>query len=156
MCSSDLRKSNFDTDPETGCCIEKLEAEVRMEVCRKFAELCIEYDVRHYSQWFRGKLNDVSDALSRDDDRTDEELTNVLYSCVPEQMPQHFEIAPVPNEILLWLTALLQKLPVKEQLQERHSRTKLGRGDDGRSTADQLESTATSTSTALTDQTEPD
>ena len=88
----------------------------------------METEVKNYSQWLAGKFNDVSDALSRDDDRTDDELTSILRSSVPLQVPNHFEIVPLPNEISSWLTLLLQKLPVKEQLMEKHKRTKLGRG----------------------------
>ena len=88
----------------------------------------METGVKNYSQWFAGKFNDVSDALSRDDDRSDDELTSILRSFVPLQVPSHFEIVPLPNEISSWLTLLLQKLPVKEQLLEKHKRTKLGRG----------------------------
>eukprot|EP00956_Cyclotella_meneghiniana_P021553 scaffold39375_cov58-Cyclotella_meneghiniana.AAC.1 len=106
------------------------EPKARAAVCRKFAEICLDNDLRHFSQWFPGKENDVSDALSRDDDRSDEELTSLLYSHVPSQMPSHFKIVPLPNEILSWLTALLQSLTVKKQLRERHKRTKIGRSPD--------------------------
>ena len=61
--------------------------------------LLLENGVKNYSQWFEGKANDVSDSLSRDDDRSDEELTNLLYSHFPKQMPEHFEIVPLPKEI---------------------------------------------------------
>jgi hypothetical protein len=39
-------------------------------------------------------------------------------------MPEHFEIVQLPQEIVSWLTALLLRLPVKEQLRKRRSRTK--------------------------------
>jgi len=66
-------------------------------------------------------------------------------------MPSHFKIVPLPNEISSWLTSLLRKLPVKEQLRERHTRTKLGRGGDGSNGASQLDSTMTSTLTTSQD-----
>jgi hypothetical protein len=49
-----------------------------------------------------------------------------LFSLYPNQLPQHFEIATLLNEITSWLTSLLQKLPVKvkEQLREEHMRAK--------------------------------
>lgn len=143
-------KTNFSMLPEeVDCQVDPVEASSRIAVARKFAELCMDANICHYSQWFPGKENDVSDALSRDNDRSDEELTNILYSHVPEQMPQHFEIVPLPTEIVSWLTSLLSNLPVKTQLQERHTRTKLGRGRDGLSTQDQSESHKTSSSTVL-------
>jgi hypothetical protein len=133
-------KSNFDVDP-IDCEVDPIEAEVREEVCRHFALLCIENGIRHLSQWFPGKQNDVSDALSRDRDRSDEVLTIVLRTFVPEQMPDHFEIVPLPKQIASWLTSLLLKLPVKKQLQERPTTSKLGRGEDGSCTLSRSDAT---------------
>jgi hypothetical protein len=88
----------------------------------------------------------VSDALSRDYNRSDEELTEILRTFVPEQIPPHFEIVPLPNEISSWLISVLQKLPVKMQLQEQqHTKTKLGCGVDGKSTPIPSVSLTTST-----------
>lgn len=143
-------KSNFDTDPlDADCEFDPEEPAVRSDICRKFASLCLDANVRHYSQWFPGKQNDVSDALSRDDDRSDEELTNLLYLHVPEQMPKCFEIVQLPKEIVSWLTALLLRLPVKKQLRERHTRTKIGRSADGSNTQNQSASDTTSSSMDL-------
>ena len=89
---------------------------IRQEVAREHAMRLLENQIKDYSQWFPGDQNDVSDALSRDDDRDDEELTRVLRTFVPSQLPGHFEIVPLPNEISSWLISLLQRLPVKEQL----------------------------------------
>ena len=58
----------------------------------------------------------VADTLSLNDTRTDTELTNVFRSCCPSQIPDHFEIAPLPKIIVLYLTSVMQRLPVKEQL----------------------------------------
>ena len=88
--------------------------------------------IKNYAQWFPGSMNDVSDALSKDDDRSDEELIKIFCTFTPTQIPDHFKIVPLPGEISSWLTSLLQRLPVKEQLRERHTRTKLGSGQDGK------------------------
>jgi hypothetical protein len=149
------RKSNFKIDPvDADCDFDPIEAEVRTDICRHFSELTLDRKFCHYTIWFKGEENDVSDALSRDDDRSDEELTHLLYSHVPEQMPEHFNIVPLPNEIVSWVTCQLQRLPVKEQLREKRKRTKIGRGGDGSSTATLLASPPTSTSTSLKSQTE--
>ena len=136
-----LRKSNF---TELNEC--PTQASVRIEAARKFATLMMESGIRSYSQWFKGIENEVSDALSRDDDRTDEELTHVIKSFCPSQVPSHFEIRPLPNEITSWLTALLLKLPVNERYNEVHTRSKIGRGGDGKSTWNPSESRATNSS----------
>ena len=81
----------------------------------------MEARVKNYSQWFAGKYNDVSDALSWDDDRSDEELTIILHTFVPYQVPSHFEIVPLPSKISSWLILLLQRMPMKEQLLENTS-----------------------------------
>ena len=104
------------------------------EVCVHFAGLGWE---------IHGADNNVADALSRDNDRTDEELTQILHLHCPSQLPQHFEIVPLPNEIVSWLTSLLLRLPVKQQLAETHSTTKLGRGTATQSTAEALDSETT-------------
>ena len=137
-------KTNFKEDGE-----EPIQATVRLEVARDHAHRLMENAIKDYSQWFPGRDNDVSDALSRDDDRDDEELINVLKTFVPSQLPIHFRIVPLPNEIVSWLTSLLQRLPVKKQLQEKHTRTKLGRGVVGVNIANQSESHAIDTSTTL-------
>jgi len=92
----------------------------------------------------------VADALSRDNDRTDEELTQILRFHCPSQLPQHFKIVPLPNEIVpllnkivSWLTLLLLRLPVKQQLAETHSTMKLGRGTATQSTTETSDSETT-------------
>jgi hypothetical protein len=102
----------------------------------------------------RSADDDVSDALLRDDDRSDKELTHLLYSLVSEQMPEHFNIVPLPSKIVSWLTSQLQRLPAKEQLSKKRKRTKIGRGGDGSSTATPLESPPTSTLISLKSQTD--
>ncbi len=81
--------------------------------------------IREYSQWFPGEENIIANSLSRDDDRTNAELTTLSCIHCPSQIPEHFKIQPLPNKTTSWLTALLLRLPVKEQLQEKHTRTKI-------------------------------
>jgi hypothetical protein len=92
------------------------------------AILFLKAGIKEYSQWFPGRESNVADALSRDFDCSDVALTQILCDTCPLQLPQCFQIAPLTNEISLWLTSLLQNLSVKEQLREAHTRTTLGRG----------------------------
>ena len=103
--------------------------------------------IKNYAQWFPGSMNDVSDALSRGDNRSNEELINIFRTFTPSQIPDHFKIVPLPREISSWLTSLLQRLPVKEQSRGKHTRTKLGRGQGGTNTAVQLELSRTNSLT---------
>ena len=146
-----LRKSNFDEEPdvlEDGTVkMDPLQAEVRAMVAREHALTMMENEICEFAQWFPGIHNEVADALSRDDDRDDETLTNILKSHCTEQVSEHFKIVQLPSEIVAWLTSVLQMLPVREQLREQHTRTKIGRGPDSPSTSRQLEFTTTLTST---------
>ncbi len=117
--------------------------DMRINAARKFATLFTQ-------QWFPGKENIVADALSRDNDRLDEQLTHILHSFAPLQTPSNFKIAPLLSEISSWLILLLSKLPVKEQFWEQHKRTKLGRGGNGLNIANQS-ACATLTSMDSTD-----
>jgi hypothetical protein len=137
-----LRKTNF--RELTGDNPDPVQARVRVETARHHAILLLKGGVKEYSQWFPGRENNVADALSRDFDCSDAALTQTLRDTCPSQLPQHFHIAPLPNEISSWLTSLLQKLPVREQLWEAHTRTKLGRGDAFPNTLSPSESAMTS------------
>jgi len=116
-----LRKSNFSELGES-----PIQSSARIKACRKQATLFMSLGIKCYSQWFAGERNQVSDALSHDDDRSNEELTSVIKSFCPSQVPSHFEILSLPKEIILWLTALLLKLPVITQLSEVHTRARSG------------------------------
>jgi hypothetical protein len=102
--------------------------------------------IKCYSQCFPGERNQVLDALSRDNDRSNEELTSVIKSFCPLQVPSHFKILQLPNKITSWLTALLLKLPVSVQLSEVHMRSKIGRGGVRMNMPTQLESKKISSS----------
>jgi hypothetical protein len=81
----------------------------------------------------------VADAFSRDDDQSDKELTKILCSHCPSQVPKHFKIVPLSSKITSWLTSLLLWLPVKPQMVETHKRTKLGHGIATSNTATALD-----------------
>jgi hypothetical protein len=120
-----MKKSNFNTDPEPNedgnFSIHPIEDQVGMDVCRHHALLCLENKIRDFSQWIRGTDNPVTDSLSQDHHLTNQELTYLLHLKLkyPNQVPKHFEIVLPPKEIISWLTSLLLKLPVKQQLQEK-------------------------------------
>ncbi len=136
-----LRKSNFIKDGK-----DPIQATVWLKVARLHATHYLSTGIRECSQWFRGADNNVADALSRDNDRTDDKLTQILRSHCPSQLPLHFKIVPLLKKIASWLTSLLLRLPVKQQLVETHSTTKLGCGTATQSTAtaSNLETTSSS------------
>ncbi len=144
-----LRKTNFIEDGE-----DPLQATIRIKVARLHTSHYLLLGIREYSQWFPGVENEVADALSRDDNRSDKELTNILRVHCPSQLPQHFKIVPLPKEITSWLTSLLRRLPVKQQLVKKYTRTKLGRGTATPNGANKSDSDTTSSSTAPPNNTE--
>jgi hypothetical protein len=108
------------------------------------ATLFMSLGIKNYSQWFERESNEVSDALSRNDDWVDKELINIFCAFCPSQIPSHFRIVPLPSKITSWLIVLLQKLPVNQQFIKVHMRIKLGRGNDGASTTNALGTTTSS------------
>ncbi len=133
-----LKKTNFIEDGES-----PIQAMIRLEVARLHASHYLSHEIQEFSQWFREADNQVADALSWDDDRTDKELTKILRSHCPSQVPPHFKIVPLPSEIISWLTLLLQRLPQKPESAEEHMRTTLGCGPATPNTATASASTET-------------
>jgi hypothetical protein len=144
-----LCKTNF--RELTGNDPNPVQARVRIKTARHHAILLLKAGIKEYSQWFPGRENNVADALLHDFACSDTALTQILRDTCPSQLPQNFHIAPLPNEISSWLTSLLQKLPVREQLWEAHTRTKLGRGDASPDTSSPSELATTSSSTPSQD-----
>jgi len=134
-----LRKTNFLEDDDL------VQAGVRIQVAREHAMRYMNHEIREYSQWFPGIQNNVADALSREIDLSDVELTNLLRLSAPSQVPANFEIVPLPNEIVSWLTSLLLQMPVQEQYREEHTKTTLGLGIAGTSIASPPDLGTTST-----------
>jgi len=131
---TDSSKSNFEEVGE-----DPVQASVRADAAHQHARLFMDAEKKGYSQLFAGKMNKVADALSWDWHQDDNELTSILHIHFPQQMPTHFEISPLPNEIKSWLILLQQRLPMNEQLREEHMTTNLTLGPDGKSTVSQLD-----------------
>ena len=122
LCKTNFREfTGVDPDP--------IKASVRIETAHHHATLFLNAGIKEYSQWFPGRENNVADALSLDFLLSNDNLILTLRSTCPSQLPQQFQTVLLPNKISSWLTSLLWKLPVKEQLREAHTRTKLDPGD---------------------------
>jgi hypothetical protein len=129
-----MQKLNFDKSGK-----DPIQASVCADAARHHAKLFMDANIKGYSQWFARKLNNVTDALSREWHHDNNKLTSILCLHFPQQMPMHFKISPLPSEISSWLISLLQRLPANEQLREEHTTTNLALGDDGRNIASQLD-----------------
>ena len=104
-----------------------------MEATRKLASILLQSEGLLYSQWFPGIENVVADALSQDFHTPDDKLMSLLSSLVPQQIPPHFHISPVPKETHSWVISLLRKQPSTKQSPKEPQRSKLLLGRDGRS-----------------------
>ncbi len=138
-----LKKSNFSKLGEF-----PLQSSVRIKAARKQATFFMFLGIKSYSQWFKGAMNKVSDALSRDNDQNDKALTNIFCQFCPSQILSHFKIVPLPKEITSWLIGLLQKLSMNQLFKEKHTRSKLGHGTVGESTISSLETRTSSWNTS--------
>jgi hypothetical protein len=110
-----------------------------VDAARKYTQVFLDADVKGYSQWFMGRRNNVADALSQKWQRTNKKFISILRSLFPNQMPDHFEILPIPSKISCWLISLLQQLPVSKWLREEHTTVKLKHGNVGQHTASPLD-----------------
>ncbi len=125
-----MQKSIF-TEPDNN----PIQALTCIDVAQKYVQIFLDADVKGYRQLFAGKRNNVVDALSQEWHRTNKNLTSILCSLFPNQMPDHFEMLPLPRKISCWLISLLQQLPVSKRLREEHTMVNLECGDDGQNTA---------------------
>jgi hypothetical protein len=119
------RKTDYKED------VGGIQATIRIEVACSHASCFMTHKIREYSQWFPGTENQIADALSRDLGRTNNKLTQILFTHVPLQVPASFKIVPLPNKVVSWMTLLLQQLPENPQYKEVHTMTTLGCGKDG-------------------------
>ena len=125
-----LKKSNFADDSEDE---NDNHLACKMDLARSHSLRLLDNDVKEYSQWFAGKFNDVSDALSRDFHLNNEQLTNLLTSAVPSQLPPSFSIAPLPPAIESYLYVWLARMPARQPSREIRKRSGLHHGADGSS-----------------------
>jgi hypothetical protein len=131
--------------------VDLVQSRVCIDIAHHHATLFLEAGIKEYSQWFPGWENNAVNALLHDFDCSDNELTKILCESCPSQLPQHFQIVPLPNKISSWLASLLQRLPMKEQLREAHTRTMLGCGTNSPITSEPLALAKTSSLTPSQD-----
>jgi hypothetical protein len=91
-----IHKSNF--KPE-----KFPEQATHLALARHITLLLAELDVVQCGQWLPGSDNGVADALSRQQEPTDNELTDLIVASFPTQTPNGFRISPLPPEIISWV-----------------------------------------------------
>ena len=121
-----MQQSNFTHDDENDT-----DTIAKLAAARHLAQIVQESFSCLYTQWFRGKDNDVSDSLSRDHHLSTSILTNPLSYSIPNQIPPDFKIDPLPLVIDSWLCSLLAKIPVNKARQVRPKMSTLAAGANG-------------------------
>jgi hypothetical protein len=66
---------------------DPVQASICIETACHHAMLFLIAGIKEYSQWFLGRENNIPDALLRDFDRSDDELTQILRNNCPSQLP---------------------------------------------------------------------
>ena len=94
-----LRKSNFD---------DTADHEAHMNLARFLALWLIHNKVGLLSHWLAGEDNGVSDRCSRLDHPSCSVLTNIIGSEFPQQVPDSFNVIPLPPELALELCSWVQ------------------------------------------------
>ena len=114
------------------------------KVSEKLVDLSLQHRFALHPEHVPGKANQVTDVLSRTFDCCDIELTQLIHSRFPEQIPSNFKILPLPTEIQSWISSVAPQLPVSSTAESNQQvRVKTGHGDDGTSTYDCSNSPAT-------------
>jgi hypothetical protein len=110
-----LQKSNFDVDGEQG---------VQLTLARHLASRLLELNVCISSQWLAGVHNKVADMLSREQEMSNIEITKLILSSYPQQVPLSFNTSQCPDSICSlvyslarpWLPEIaLQTPPIQEK-----------------------------------------
>jgi hypothetical protein len=94
-----LRKSNFVSDGDHAA---------HLGLAREFTSELLRRALMNYSQWFAGEGNWVADLLSRDLVSSDHEITTIINSRFPSQVPPSFKVSPLPAKISSFLSYWVQ------------------------------------------------
>ena len=105
-------------------------------VSEKITYLALDHNFMLHPEHIPGRINNVTDMLSRTFDCCDDILTARIRSLYPSQVPANFQICPLPSEIKSWLSLVAPLRP--ESSSEKLSlpmKTKTEHGDAGSSTS---------------------
>jgi hypothetical protein len=133
-----LRKTN----------VTKEERSLLRTVTRALARLQMKTKAVVWAKHLAGKLNDVSDVLSRDTHLSTTEITNLLFSHVPDQLTEDFQISPLPDAIVSEIFSWLERQTPKEEWRSDHTRSAHSTGTCGCAFLSSSSSPTTPSSTA--------
>ena len=97
-------------------------------ISRFLARLTMDHNFCLHTQHFASFLNVVADALSRDFYPSDAFLAHLLFYFYPDQLPPTFQISPLPDEIISFITGTLEASLVHPVACPRRQRSTIGAG----------------------------
>ena len=107
------------------------------KVSQKLVELALENKFQIHPEHVPGKSNQVTDVLSRTFDCCDTDLTHMIHSRFPNQIPSNFKISPLPTAISSWISSVAPQLPESStDGSNQPTRALTEHGDGGTSTLD--------------------
>jgi hypothetical protein len=89
-------------------------------------------------QLFKGRLNEVAEALSCDHQLPDAKLLNIFHSLIPEQIPSNFRICRLLPDVISQIMTWLHSLPPSTKLPKAPEQSKLATGAIGKPTSKPL------------------
>lgn len=119
-------------------------------IARQLAELLLEHEAGLYSQHIKGKYNIVADSLSRDNHLPVKQLTFLLNSLYPSQLPAPLQVSEIlPPAISSFLDSLRHISTKPKALPPTPAPSSLGALFDGNNSWPSLTSTTNSLTTTL-------
>ena len=85
-------------------------------VARYLARLMINEEASLFPEHIAGVMNTIADCLSRDFHLNNNELTNLLHSSIPSQIPKNFQIFTLPENLSSWIESVVGSLPPSQEL----------------------------------------
>ena len=113
-----LKKSNHDPH----------EAPIHAEVARFQARTIMKINACTYSQHLPGKMNVVTDSLSRDFHLSNEQLISMLTSLHPSLSPTQIKIIDLPDDLTSWISSLAQRWPGERELPKERITSEIAAG----------------------------
>jgi hypothetical protein len=129
-----------------GSRFHQVERSIHLQVSRWLSTLLLQRDLCTYSQWIPGEENIVADSLSRDHHLSDNQLTHLLQTLAPHQLPPNFQLFPLPAELSSKLTSWLQQGRVPKGYSLTPKQSTLARSGFGSNFSRQSSSTVTTPS----------
>ena len=122
-----MRRSNFRASDENN-----QDWVAKQKVARQLGSLSLRAEIALYKQWFKGDDNVVADSLSRDLFYLSADAhTKFLNLTTPSQLPNNFQILPLPAKICSFISSTLRSLPVQAQRSIPPKPSALARGNTG-------------------------